>query len=641
MVDKTVDTIKKKKIFIWSLFSIGLLTLVALPALGAPDTTENAFSEQVSPTHLVNGELNEPSNAPGDTEEYRFTLTVGEYGRAKGIIRISAVHNGEELERVSITAGEDFNTYYPEGTVVTLDDVSMSGGKTHPVFKFWGGDIGDNSATGTSITINMDSDKEIFAYFDESYFLQAFPSPSDGGTVFPSDDRFYLRNQEVTLTASAAKGYRFDRWRVEQDLGIESSKNNPIKINMDSPKVILALFKRVEIGPEPKGVRGSLPWGTGEGSKVATGLSPQQETEEGNGEDRSMPWGTGKAAKDADDASAQPPEEDLDVEDEETEAEATPTSLEANLSTITETIKDESGCISSTITVRYEAKDLTGGSKPVSSGKLTVDGKEHASWSGTPTTHYQNSTSVEGSGCEKTPLIQLVATNSKGETITTTKEAMPFPVTALFLYQVVFFPGEEKWPWRLGVDYKGYALHSVSDSPLTSVVLKANGQVWDSSGTISDDLYEGSFSKDVDREGGTFNIEVTATNANGDKATYRETVKIPAAPGGEPPPPQTTLWAKVSAGAQCTAYGPECSCQLVIAIHAVDLTTTVPFPVQNVVLKVNGEVWYDSGSILAKDFQHSIQRTVNCGEMFDIVLTVKNTLNQTVTSTTSIITPVP
>jgi len=80
-------------------------------------------------------------------------------------------------------------------------------------------------------------------------------------------------------------------------------------------KEISAVFIRIEIGPEPKGVRGSLPWGIGEGSKVATGLSPQQETEQDNTKDRSLPWGIGEVSESTTGLSPQ----DSDVTDEETD----------------------------------------------------------------------------------------------------------------------------------------------------------------------------------------------------------------------------------------------------------------------------------------------------------------------------------
>jgi len=576
--------------------------------------------------------------APGDTQEYELNLKLGEYSPNSGGITISAVHNGKHLGYEVIR--KDSKKFYPEGTAITLKAFANDrSGDIRPVFKTWLGDIGGNSVTSTSITINMDSTKEISAYFDDSYRLKGVPSPAEGGTVFPSDDSFYLRGQEVTLTAYASMGYRFTDWGLpEQDLDNASTNNESLTITMDAPKEVTAYFKRFEIGPESKGVRDTHPWGEEYLEESGRRLLSELRS-------NSVPWITGLGSKHADDDSPQP-EEGLDVEDAGTEDEAIQPSLEANLNTITETVMDESGCVSSTITIHYEAKDITGGSKPITSGKLTIDGEEHTSWSGTPTTHYQDSTLIEGSGCDKTPVIQLAATNSQGEKITNTKEAMDFPVAAVFLYQLVFRPGGGEYPWRLDIDYQGHAF----DSTLTNVVLKANGQEWDNSGTISTDSYEDSFSKDINRDGGTFNIEVIATNDNGDKATYRETIQIPAAPGGDPPedpeypppppPPQQTLWAKVSAGAECAAYGPECSCQLIITINAQDLTSGT-FQVRHVELKVNGEVWHDSGPIMMTAYNTFVQETVNCGESFDIELTVKNTLDQTVIATTSIITPIP
>ena len=116
--------------------------------------------------------------------------------------------------------------------------------------------------------------------------------------------------------------------------------------------------------------------------------------------------------------------------------------------------------------------------------------------------------------------------------------------------------------------------------------------------------------------------------------------ELPPLPPDEPPPPQTTLYAAMAASAQSTSYGPECSSQLSISFDGKDLTNG-DYPVIHVVLRVNGQVWHDSGSISETHYHRTEQRTVNCGQTFNIEVTVTNTLGQTVTSTGSITTPVP
>jgi len=325
------------------------------------------------------------------------------------------------------------------------------------------------------------------------------------------------------------------------------------------------------------------------------------------------------------------PEGDLDVD------------LEANIRITSEAIEDESGC-GSIITIDYEAMDLTGGDRPVSYVQLNVDGEELTSWSGVPTEHYQNDTLIE-SGCSEFHLIQLTATNNEGGTVTTTKEVQVPPLSTHLGWSIIDAPGGGECRMQLYIGYEAVDL-TTPDNPITNVIVKANDEVWDNSGAISTDHYENSFMTLVDC-GHTYTIEIIGTDADGNKYTYRETIEIPEAgppdeppPPPPPPPPQTTLYAALAAGAQCTASGPECSCQLSISFDGKDLTVG-DYPVTHVVLRVNGQVWHDSGSISTTHYHHVEQRTVDCGETFNLEVTVNNTLGQTVPSTGSITTPIP
>jgi len=313
--------------------------------------------------------------------------------------------------------------------------------------------------------------------------------------------------------------------------------------------------------------------------------------------------------------------------------------LSVSVNTVSETIEDESGC-SSIVNINYQASDLTGGDRPVSYVQINVDEQELTSWSGTPTGHYQDNTAIE-SDCEETRVIELKATNSKGQTKTTTKEALIPPLNTHFGYGILDYPDGGECQMQLFIEYEANDL-TTPNNPITNVVVKANGQVWDSSGPISTGHYEDSFMRLVGC-GHTYNIEVIGTDADGNKYTYSETVEIPSPspePPDEPPPPQTTLYVAFAASAHCTSSGPECSCQLSISFDGNDLTVGT-YPVTKVVLRVNGQVWHDSGSISQTTYHQTEQRTVNCGETFNIEVTVNNTIGQTVTSTGSITTPTP
>jgi len=63
--------------------------------------------------------------------------------------------------------------------------------------------------------------------------------------------------------------------------------------------------------------------------------------------------------------------------------------------------------------------------------------------------------------------------------------------------------------------------------------------------------------------------------------------------------------------------------------------------VTRVVLRVNGQVWHDSGSVSTTQYHQTVQKTVGCGETFSIAVTVNNSTGQTATSSGSLTTPVP
>ena len=336
------------------------------------------------------------------------------------------------------------------------------------------------------------------------------------------------------------------------------------------------------------------------------------------------------------------PEDDLDVDDDDTEDEIRSIPIEINITTTSETVEDESGC-SSIVTIDYGANDTSNGSHLISYVQLDIDGDEEYSWSGTPepTDHYQDDYLLE-SGCSEVRVIQVKAINKDGQTMTATREAKIAPLSTHFTYGILDAPSEGDCKMQLFINYQAVDL-GTPENPITNVVVKANGVTWQNSGSISSLWYENSFSRLVDC-GNMYTIEVIGTDSDGNKYTYRERIQIPVeTPPDEsppPPPPQTTLYAALAASAQCTAYGYECSCQLSISFDGKDLTLG-DYPVKQVILKVNGTEWYNSGTITETHHHNSVTRTVGCGQTFNMELTVKNTLGQIAASTGSITTPIP
>lgn len=92
---------------------------------------------------------------------------------------------------------------YDGGQRVTITATPSSGYS----FDHWGGDA---SGTSPSVTITVDRNKSVTAYFIKSIvYLSTSVSPSGSGRVSPSGGRFE-EGSVVTLTATPSSGYRFD-----------------------------------------------------------------------------------------------------------------------------------------------------------------------------------------------------------------------------------------------------------------------------------------------------------------------------------------------------------------------------------------------------------------------------------------------
>jgi len=106
------------------------------------------------------------------------------------------------------------------------------------------------------------------------------------------------------------------------------------------------------------------------------------------------------------------------------------------------------------------------------------------------------------------------------------------------------------------------------------------------------------------------------------------------------PPAEEVLSCSLEAYAESVGDQLGCSSTLSISFEGQDLTGGL-YPVTNVVLKVNGVVWHNSGDIYTVHYQDFIQMPVGCEETFDMDLRVTNINSQAVICTDSITTPVP
>jgi hypothetical protein len=137
------------------------------------------------------------------------------------------------------------NGTYAKNTLVTFTAQPAPGYR----FGWWGGEI---SSTTNPILISINSDKNITVVFVKTYALTITIDPEGGGAVSPGSDN-YDEGSRLTLTATAAAGYRFDHW--DSDV---SGNATSVSVTMDTNKNVTAVFVKtyvltVTITPEGGG----------------------------------------------------------------------------------------------------------------------------------------------------------------------------------------------------------------------------------------------------------------------------------------------------------------------------------------------------------------------------------------------------
>jgi uncharacterized repeat protein (TIGR02543 family) len=95
---------------------------------------------------------------------------------------------------------------------------------------------GDASGNVTTTSVLMSGDKTVTANFVKVYTLTVSVSPAGGGSVTPSGGA-YDSGATVTLTATAATGYRFDHWS-----GDASGNTTSVTVTMSGDKNVMAVF---------------------------------------------------------------------------------------------------------------------------------------------------------------------------------------------------------------------------------------------------------------------------------------------------------------------------------------------------------------------------------------------------------------
>lgn len=118
------------------------------------------------------------------------------------------------------------------GTQVTITATPANGYR----FDHWGG-----SATGTAnqISILMDNNKTITAYFTKQYTLNISSNPNNGGTTTVSSGK-YDAGTKVTLTSTQIFPYAFTNWT-----GTDNNAISPTTVTMDSDKIVTCNFTKL------------------------------------------------------------------------------------------------------------------------------------------------------------------------------------------------------------------------------------------------------------------------------------------------------------------------------------------------------------------------------------------------------------
>jgi len=178
----------------------------------------------------------------GDFEgtDEQIDITVDENKEVTAVFEEEPIEKYDltvSIEGEGITEPEEGTHTYREGEVVTVEAMPEEGW----YFVEW---TGDHESTDEQITMVMDSDKELTAWFEEDVEYHELEVNIDGeGTVeVEPEQEEYEAGTEVTLTAVPAEGWKFVEWR-----GDETSTETEITVTMDEDKTITAYFE--ELGP--------------------------------------------------------------------------------------------------------------------------------------------------------------------------------------------------------------------------------------------------------------------------------------------------------------------------------------------------------------------------------------------------------
>ena len=165
-----------------------------------------------SPTITINMDSNKKVTACFEHETYKLNIAIDGQGT---------------------TNPESGNYTYNKGTRVTI----TASPAPDWYFDHWAGDASGNSLI---ITLTMDSDKNITAYFEHITYELSIAISGQGTTEPEPGTYTYNKGTQVTITAVPALDWYFDHWA-----GDVSGNSSIITVTMNSDKDIIAHFKHL------------------------------------------------------------------------------------------------------------------------------------------------------------------------------------------------------------------------------------------------------------------------------------------------------------------------------------------------------------------------------------------------------------
>jgi hypothetical protein len=130
---------------------------------------------------------------------------------------------------ITVNPAPDTGGTFDKNTKVTFTATPAAGYR----FGWWGGEI---SGTTNTITVTVNTDKNISVVFIKTYNLTAVANPVPGGVITPASGT-YDEGTSVTITAAASPGYRFGHWE-----GTASGYSPSVIIMMNADKTVVAVF---------------------------------------------------------------------------------------------------------------------------------------------------------------------------------------------------------------------------------------------------------------------------------------------------------------------------------------------------------------------------------------------------------------